>query len=629
MVHVNLSEAYERLGVEPGTDPKTARRAYLKLIKVHKPETDPETFKQIREAYEAIKSAPQWEIEALARGPAPEPAPPPGAPEAPDVGGPAPGWGNPQPAASSWSKPKRSWKEQVKLSHEGKLFDDPKPAPDAAPKPAPRPPPAELPPLGLGPFTMKDFYDRGRHATDAQRVQIGREAVQHLPDDPEAHWMLHEALIVASRISEAAAALRAAHQRGLPGFLEPLLRQHPEELGAADLIEARQQAGVTLEALTVANAFLSRGDGAGAAEAIRQGLEQARQGNEDKAPSIHMALDFVLRLVRGGHVAPGRAAFLAMQRWLTDTGREVELGGSQAGATYALTKELLALPDDFPADVTVMVARAILDGDPSYAHGELVGWLRNHPDAVRKVEEQLTVYAPSLHNALRYAIQDARAPAPNAPPVFSPKAAPVHSWPGAVTPPPPKKSYGWVAWLVAVVVLVGLRIALGSSSPRPRYDIPTFDYNPPRVPDLSGIQGIGGVGAGPTNDMAVRSAATSICIWESQAPHECQTANGLRDALLTHDCPLARNASYELEQAIDARSRQVGGGLGTSGGSGSAGNQALNNSPLIGMLMRRHQQTLARAVRARCGADEGMDPPPGAQEEDSLDVGDPAPHEDP
>lgn len=47
-------DPYELLGVAHDVDPKTARRAYLKLIKKYKPERAPEAFQLIREAYEFV-----------------------------------------------------------------------------------------------------------------------------------------------------------------------------------------------------------------------------------------------------------------------------------------------------------------------------------------------------------------------------------------------------------------------------------------------------------------------------------------------------------------------------------------------------------------------------------------------
>ncbi len=46
---------YMVLGVSPGTGDKEIRRAYLELVKRFTPERSPELFRQITEAYEALK----------------------------------------------------------------------------------------------------------------------------------------------------------------------------------------------------------------------------------------------------------------------------------------------------------------------------------------------------------------------------------------------------------------------------------------------------------------------------------------------------------------------------------------------------------------------------------------------
>ncbi len=47
-----LNEAWRLLGLEADADEKAVRRAYLRLLKVHSPERDPEGFKRLREALE-------------------------------------------------------------------------------------------------------------------------------------------------------------------------------------------------------------------------------------------------------------------------------------------------------------------------------------------------------------------------------------------------------------------------------------------------------------------------------------------------------------------------------------------------------------------------------------------------
>ena len=56
-LQMNLKAAYELLGLAPGCDQRQARRAYLRLLRTHKPERDPEGFMRLRQAYEQVKAA--------------------------------------------------------------------------------------------------------------------------------------------------------------------------------------------------------------------------------------------------------------------------------------------------------------------------------------------------------------------------------------------------------------------------------------------------------------------------------------------------------------------------------------------------------------------------------------------
>lgn len=50
-----MLDSYQILGVEPGADEDTIKRAYLKLVRQYSPEEDPEMFQKIRTAYEQLK----------------------------------------------------------------------------------------------------------------------------------------------------------------------------------------------------------------------------------------------------------------------------------------------------------------------------------------------------------------------------------------------------------------------------------------------------------------------------------------------------------------------------------------------------------------------------------------------
>jgi len=48
-------DPYEILGVAPDADDETVRKAYLDLVRKFSPDLDPEAFKRISAAYEALK----------------------------------------------------------------------------------------------------------------------------------------------------------------------------------------------------------------------------------------------------------------------------------------------------------------------------------------------------------------------------------------------------------------------------------------------------------------------------------------------------------------------------------------------------------------------------------------------
>lgn len=54
---MTLVEARELLRIDEEATHDQVRRAYLRLVKVYKPERDPEGFRRLREAFERVESA--------------------------------------------------------------------------------------------------------------------------------------------------------------------------------------------------------------------------------------------------------------------------------------------------------------------------------------------------------------------------------------------------------------------------------------------------------------------------------------------------------------------------------------------------------------------------------------------
>lgn len=73
---MGVAEAFETLGLsEPGTiTAEQLKRAYLRKVRAHPPERDPDGFQRIRKAYELIQQVGTWQAHRAARSPESVPA---------------------------------------------------------------------------------------------------------------------------------------------------------------------------------------------------------------------------------------------------------------------------------------------------------------------------------------------------------------------------------------------------------------------------------------------------------------------------------------------------------------------------------------------------------------------------
>jgi len=65
MTTTNTGDPYSVLGLKRGASHEEIRRAYFRQVREHPPETDPETFKAIRAAYEQLRSEEQRAVTDL------------------------------------------------------------------------------------------------------------------------------------------------------------------------------------------------------------------------------------------------------------------------------------------------------------------------------------------------------------------------------------------------------------------------------------------------------------------------------------------------------------------------------------------------------------------------------------
>ena len=52
---IDSPDFWQRLGLPDGGDAQAVRKAYRGLLRLHRPETDPEGFRKLREAYEELR----------------------------------------------------------------------------------------------------------------------------------------------------------------------------------------------------------------------------------------------------------------------------------------------------------------------------------------------------------------------------------------------------------------------------------------------------------------------------------------------------------------------------------------------------------------------------------------------
>jgi hypothetical protein len=246
---VTLSEALGELGVEAGAEAETIRRAYLRLIKTRKPETDPAGFQRARQAYELARAA--AELESLATESDRRHAPPGGGVDTP-----------------------------------------PAPTSGAPPSPAP----------GAGDVVFQGFLAAWRaippSADQRPRLEVAQEVVAVLPKDPRAHWLLARTLSGWGNDGLLADALRAGWQQGWPEFLEALLLRLPGRVTRQEVDAAFASDRLSLR-LAGAVAAARWGDGSDSAARV---VEICAAAAKDDASAPDEPL--VGRMIRRGPGAP-------------------------------------------------------------------------------------------------------------------------------------------------------------------------------------------------------------------------------------------------------------------------------------------------------------------------------------
>jgi hypothetical protein len=341
---VTFTEALAILGIHAGTDARSARRAYLRLVKTHKPERDPDGFQRVRTAWELVEPR-------LFEG---------------------------EPDEERHVAPPTPMK--VVVWEKGGRFSPVRPVPeaDAAPPAPPDPPPPDGPAPWEPPPSpdFSAFVLRPTPAPADTRRELPDPAPWEPPPPPDARsWTVEP--------------LPDPDPPGPPVELRPAEPFVPRPNPAQLVIQALEAAPIDADL---------------ALDALRRGLEAAQEGHRPD-PDVKTAVDTVLALHRAGAPGQARDAWSLVRRWIDATGAGTRMTGNTA-AWLALCRELSDLPLRFPPAVRRRLAEAIYDQDLAAAENDLLELYRSQPHVAIDAAELLESHAPNLHKLYGPSLRD-------------------------------------------------------------------------------------------------------------------------------------------------------------------------------------------------------------------------------
>jgi hypothetical protein len=347
---MTLEEAAATLTLDPEGpfQAATIRAAYLAAVRRHRPETDPEGFKRVREAYELL----------LTYGSLAEPSSP-VAHLAPTPPGPAaPGRDLPSPVTVA-----------APASLRQRL--------------------AALPPRPWRP-----------------RVALAREAYESCPTDAAARELLVQELARAGQTAGIIAVLREGARAGDRWCAWKLVAHFPLEASEEELEQLRQ-AGLA-ESLFVATARTRRGQTPAAAELVEQALASVEvESLPDEV--IEHVVTIVLGFHQEGDGASAGKAFAALRRVLGPHGMRAGARGATT-VLYLVCAELDGVPE-LPFDLRHGVARAALMGDSYEARQAMAVFARAEgAREAARWEKRLAQKAPAVRRILGQAPVSREAP---------------------------------------------------------------------------------------------------------------------------------------------------------------------------------------------------------------------------
>jgi hypothetical protein len=341
---VTPDEAFAELGIVPGVDADSARRAYLRLIKTRRPEADPAGFQRARQAYELVRGMTEIEAFAAESEPGVRYAAVPAEPE-------AAGAAERLARSESFIGFLRAW--------------------EAAPA------------VSAG--------------EQHERLEIALEAVSALPQDPRAHWLLVNTLSGWRSHDRVVEALRAGHSAGFLEFLEALLVRFPTHVLRSEIETALASDRISLR---LAGAVaVARLDAAAAAAVVVETCRGLRSA-PDAALSLNELLSATLSLYEAGALGPAATAHNAVRDLVREQRLELSLVNSPLGGRWTLTEEVSALPAELPDVLRRAFVAGARAGDLNAAFSDACGEVRRDAKEMYSWVQRLRPKAPNIAGTL-------------------------------------------------------------------------------------------------------------------------------------------------------------------------------------------------------------------------------------
>lgn len=315
---MTIEEAFEEIGLPPGTGPDEIRRAYLRKLKTRKPEVDPEGFRRLREAYELLTENPFLSTAMAARPPEPAPV---HEPESPS---------------------------EVAVADR---------------------------------FDFSGLSRRLADSEDPEkRLEILRQTVHEHPREERLRWWLVTELEEDGLQAELLALLRRSDEEGFPHFFEHLARQFPHALHPGDI--ARLQENGDPESLALAaEALLFRGRTEPAVESLLRAMEIAEAAGDAHSPDPNRLLLFLVRLQARGSLTEAARLQARFADRLRKAGRELDVLSDHSAAVWQIAQELALLSPRFPARMRAAIGNAVVDGSPEMAIPVLERLVETEPES--------------------------------------------------------------------------------------------------------------------------------------------------------------------------------------------------------------------------------------------------------